>query len=63
MNGNKFNSHIKALLAEQDFQYQKSIASDKVNTGANFHLNDIIGGQSGNEILEAPRLRKLPLVT
>ncbi|AWX99169.1 sigma-54-dependent Fis family transcriptional regulator [Marinomonas primoryensis] len=49
----QINSHIKALLAEQDFQYQKSIASDKVNTGANFHLNDIIGDSQVMKSLSA----------
>jgi transcriptional regulator with PAS, ATPase and Fis domain len=49
----QINSHIKALLAEQDFQHQKSIASDKVNTGANFHLNDIIGDSQVMKSLSA----------
>jgi len=49
----QINSHIKALLAEQDFQYQKSIASDKLNTGANFHLNDIIGDSQVMKSLSA----------
>ena len=49
----QINSHIKALLAEQDFQYQKSIASDKANTGANFHLNDIIGDSQVMKSLSA----------
>ncbi|RBP83901.1 PAS domain-containing protein [Marinomonas rhizomae] len=39
----QINSHIKALLAEHDFHRQKSLTADKVETGANFHLNDIIG--------------------
>ncbi|ETI59919.1 sigma-54 interaction domain-containing protein [Marinomonas profundimaris] len=49
----QINSHIKALLAEQDFQYQKSRASSKVNTGASFHLNDIIGDSQAIKSLSA----------
>ena len=39
----QINSHIKALLAEQDFFQQKARSTDKSKNGANFHLNDIIG--------------------
>lgn len=49
----QINSHIKALLAEQDFQYQKSRAADKVTTGANFHLSDIIGDSQAIKSLSA----------
>jgi len=49
----QINSHIKALLAEHDFHHQKSIATDKVTTGANFHLNDIIGDSQVMKSLSA----------
>ncbi|WP_191603217.1 sigma-54 interaction domain-containing protein [Marinomonas algicola] len=39
----QINSHIKALLAEQDFFQQKALSADKIKNGASFHLNDIIG--------------------
>ncbi|MBR7888809.1 sigma 54-interacting transcriptional regulator [Marinomonas sp. A79] len=39
----QINSHIKALLVEQDFKHQTRLAAEKLDTGANFHLTDIIG--------------------
>jgi transcriptional regulator with PAS, ATPase and Fis domain len=49
----QINSHIKALLAEHDFHRQKSLTADKTDTGANFHLNDIIGDSQVMKSLSA----------
>ncbi|WP_417538095.1 sigma-54 interaction domain-containing protein [Marinomonas sp.] len=49
----QINSHIKALLAEHDFHRQKSLTADKTETGANFHLNDIIGDSQVMKSLSA----------
>lgn len=49
----QINTHIKALLAEQDFSSQKQLTSNKTVTGASFQLNDVIGDSQVMKSLSA----------